>query len=400
MTEPYLTADLPGTGGEIKESPEDFSVEEIPLYEPCGEGEHLYIKIEKTNLTTHDLVRKAAATFSVPERDIGYAGLKDARATTRQTISIPLVSPDQAKQLEDENITVLSAIKHKNKLRLGHLHGNQFAIRIRETSENALPRAKAILAQLVVAGVPNRFGRQRYGALGTSHQIGRALLKKEHEAASRLIMGDPELITNERWKEAATLFQNGKLSEALSSLPGHCRYERQLLRKLESGRSAKQALKSLPRSILRFYLSAYQSSLFDRVVTMRLSTLDTVWNGDFAFKHDNGSCFFVEDVAVESSRAKRFEISASGPMYGYKSTLARGQSGIIEESLLESEEVTLEDFRLGGGLAMAGERRPLRVQLQHPLLRLEKENLTLTFSLPKGSYATSVLREIMKTPEL
>lgn len=400
MTEPYLTADLPGTGGLIKETPDNFRVEEIPLYLPCGDGEHLYIGIEKKNLTTHDLLRKAANIFSVPERDIGYAGLKDARATTRQTISIPLVSPDKAKQLNDENITVLSAVRHRNKLRPGHLQGNRFDIRIGATDTDAEPKARAIIAELVATGVPNRFGRQRYGSLGNSHLIGRALLNQDHEAAIRLIVGDPELITNERWKQAATLFQNGQVAEALAALPAHCRYERLVLRKLDAGRSPKQALKSLPRSILRLYLSACQSFLFDRVVTMRLASLDTVWPGDFAFKHDNGACFFVEDVAAENSRAEQFEISASGPMYGYKSTLARGQSGIIEESLLESEELKLDDFRLGGGLDMSGERRPLRIQLQQPLLRVENNDIFITFSLPKGSYATSVLREIIKNPAL
>jgi tRNA pseudouridine13 synthase len=400
MPEPYLTADLPGTGGIIKESPDDFRVDEIPSYSPSGEGEHLYIEIEKRNLTTLDLLRKAASVFSVPERDIGYAGMKDARATTRQTISIPLVSPEDAGKLADENITVLSAIRHKNKLRTGHLLGNRFSIRIREVEEDAENKARAILAQLVAKGVPNRFGRQRYGSLGNSHLIGRAVINQDYDAAVKLLVGDPELITNERWKLAATLFRNGQLTESLAALPGHCRYERTVLRKLEAGKSTKQAIKSLPRSILRLYLSACQSFLFDRVVTMRLATLNSVWEGDFAFKHDNGACFFVEDEQVEDARAKRFEISASGPLYGYKSTLSRGQSGIIEESLLESEGLKLDDFTLGGGLDMPGERRPLRVALQAPLLSSEDGDLLLSFSLPKGSYATSVLREITKSPGL
>jgi tRNA pseudouridine13 synthase len=400
MPDPYLTADLPGTGGTIKETPDDFRVDEIPMYTPSGEGEHLYIEIEKINLTTHELIRKAAAIFSVPERDIGYAGLKDARATTRQSISVPLVAAEDADRLADENITVLSAIRHKNKLRTGHLLGNRFSIRICGVEPEAEKKAEAILAQLVATGVPNRFGRQRYGSLGNSHLIGRALINQEHETAVKLIIGDPEIITNQRWKQAATLFQNNQTSEALAALPGHCRYERTVLRKIVAGKSPKQAIKSLPRSILRLYLSACQSFLFDRIVTMRLATLDTVWPGDFAFKHDNGACFFVEDTDAENIRAKQFEISASGPLYGYKSTLARGQSGIIEESLLESEGLKLEDFRLGGGLDMPGERRPLRVALQDPVLSTADGDLNIAFSLPKGSYATSVLREIIKSGEI
>ncbi len=400
MPEPYLTANLPGTGGTIKETPDDFRVDEIPIYTPSGEGEHLYIEIEKKELTTHDLLRRAAKVFSRPERDIGYAGLKDARATTRQTISIPLVAPEEAEKLADENITILSAVRHKNKLRTGHLFGNRFTIRIRDVEPDAASRGRAILAQLVATGVPNRFGRQRYGSLGNSHLIGRALLNHDYESALKLIIGDPQRITNERWKQAATLFQSGEISASLAALPGHCRYERTLLHKLVSGKSPEQAIKSLPRSILRLYLSACQSFLFDRIVTLRLATLDQVWPGDFAFKHDNGACFFIEDVEAESSRAKRFEISASGPLFGYKSTLARGASGILEESLLESEGLKLDDFRPGNGLDMPGERRPLRVLLQTPLLLAENNDLIHSFTLPKGSYATSVLREITKITSL
>jgi tRNA pseudouridine13 synthase len=400
MTEPYLTANLPGIGGTIKETPDDFRVDEIPAYLPSGEGEHLYIDIEKKHLTTLDLLRKAATLFSVPERDIGYAGLKDARATTRQTISVPLVSAADAEKLNDENITVLSAIRHKNKLRTGHLLGNRFRIRIHGVDPDTQNKTKAIIDELVAKGVPNRFGRQRYGSLGNSHLIGRALINQDYDNAIKLIIGDPAIITNERWKQAALLFQEEKITESLAALPGHCRYERTVLKKLAAGKSSKQAIKSLPRSILRLYLSACQSFLFDRVVTMRLATLDRVWQGDFAFKHDNGACFFVEDAEVENDRAKRFEISPSGPIYGYKSTLSRGQSGIIEESLLESEGLKLKDFCLGGGLDMPGERRPLRVVLQEPEFHTEKDDLMISFALSSGSYATSVLREITKIASL
>jgi tRNA pseudouridine13 synthase len=116
-----------------------------------------------------------------------------------------------------------------------------------------------------------------------------------------------------------------------------------------------------------------------------------------AWKHDNGACFFVEDPASEQPRADRLEISPSGPLFGYKTTLARGQAGLLEESLLDREKLRLEDFRLEGGLGMEGERRPLRVPLGGVDVTADGGDLVLAFSLPKGSYATSVLREVMKT---
>ena len=122
----YLTASFPGTGGSLKGTPEDFLVEELPLYTPCGEGEHLYLEVEKRGLTTFDLLQHLSKALKVPEREIGYAGLKDARATTRQTVSVTGVRPEQALALELAGVRILSARFHRNKLRLGHLAGNRF----------------------------------------------------------------------------------------------------------------------------------------------------------------------------------------------------------------------------------------------------------------------------------
>jgi tRNA pseudouridine13 synthase len=392
----YLTATVPGTGGTIKESPEDFLVEELPLYPPCGEGEHLYVLVEKEGVTTHDLLHRLSRALKVKEREIGYAGLKDARARTRQTVSIPGVKPEQVKALEFEDIRILDARFHSNKLRLGHLAGNRFTIRLRQVGENALEHALNALHILEQVGVPNRFGEQRYGVLGNSHRIGRALLQRDFSEAVTQIIGNPDRITNERWRYAAECYAGGDIEGALAAFPGRFRDERTLLRALLDGRSAEQAVMGHPRKLLRLYLSACQSHLFDQVVAMRLASLDTLWNGDLAYKHDNGACFVVEDAAAEQPRADRLESSPSGPMFGYKMTGAQGQAGILEQSLLDKEGLTLESFRLPNGLKMEGERRPLRVPISAALARREENDLLLSFALPKGSYATSVLREIIK----
>jgi tRNA pseudouridine13 synthase len=392
----YLTASFSGTGGTIKESPEDFLVEEIPLYTPCGEGEHLYLEVEKRGLTTFDLLQRLSRALRVREREMGYAGMKDARATTRQTVSVQGVRPEEALALKLEGIRILSARYHRNKLRLGHLAGNRFRIRIREVREGALDTALDVLHVLGQVGVPNRFGEQRYGALGNTHLIGGALLRRDFEGAARLIVGDPTVITNERWRAGAERFAAGDLQGALEALPGRQRDERNLIRALLEGKTPQQAVLGLPRKLLRLYLSAFQSSLFDRLVDMRLDSLEILWEGDLAWKHDNGACFVVEDLAAEQPRADRLEISPSGPLFGYKSTLASGAAGILEQALLEKEGLRLEDFRLGEGLGMEGERRPLRVPLGEAEALQEGGDLVLSFSLPRGSYATAVLREVMK----
>ncbi len=133
---PYLTADIPGTGGVIKESPDDFIVSEIPAYEPCGSGEHLYLTFEKRGITTLEAIRRIAGKLKVPERDVGYAGMKDAVGVTRQTISLQGTKPEEALALQLDGITPCSAIRHTNKLKPGHLKGNRFQITIRGVSPN------------------------------------------------------------------------------------------------------------------------------------------------------------------------------------------------------------------------------------------------------------------------
>lgn len=393
----FLTALLPGTGGILRQQPEDFQVEELPLYEPCGEGDHLYLTVEKRGLTTYDLLRELAKALNCQERDLGYAGLKDARAVTRQTVSVPLLKPADVADLEIPGVTLLSARLHRNKLRPGHLAGNRFRIRISTPLTDSLPRAEAVLGVLADIGVPNRFGEQRYGALGNSHRIGREILRGDFEAAMTEIIGAPAEIKHRGWQQAAESYRRGDLSTAIAQLPRHCRPERRLLEMTKAGKSPRSCVQAMPRKLLRLYLSAYQSSLFDRLLDMRLETFERLWPGDLAYKHDNGACFLVSDPTAEQTRADRFEISPTAPLYGFKVRLAEGQAGLLEQSLLDAEELSLEDFRLSGGLGMEGERRPLRVPLLKPDCKLDGEDLILTFSLPKGSFATAVLAEVMKT---
>lgn len=392
----YLTKRFTGTGGSIKECPEDFRVEEIPLYEPCGEGEHLYLEVEKIGLTTFDLLDSLAKALGAKRQEMGYAGLKDARAVTRQTISMTGVRPEQALALRLEGITVLSARYHRNKLRTGHLAGNRFVIRIRDVGPESLQRAQDIFHVLQITGCPNYFGEQRYGVLGNNHLVGKAILTGDFTAAIGQIIGDPALIHNSEWQQAATAFANGDFGLARRLLPRGMGSEARLLDQLARGGSAEKALYNMPHKLLRLYLSAYQSYLFDRIVSMRLDSLDTLWPGDLAYKHDNGACFLVTEPSEEQPRADRLEISPSAPLYGFKVTLSQGQAGILEESLLIKEGLSRDSFRLSRGLSLEGARRPLRVPVEDITISTQDDHLLLTFCLPKGSYATSVLREVMK----
>ncbi|MBK5275112.1 MAG: tRNA pseudouridine(13) synthase TruD [Desulfuromonadales bacterium] len=395
---PYLTADIPGTGGSIKDSPDDFMVEEIPAYPPCGEGEHLYLTFEKRGITTLEAIRRIAGALKIPERDIGYAGMKDAIGVTRQTISLQKVRPEVALALHLDSITPLAAIRHSNKLKLGHLKGNRFRIIVRGVTASAADTTAAILDVLLRRGVPNYFGTQRYGVQGNSHLIGAAMLRRDWQGGVECMIGDPRAVQDEQWRAAITAYRQGDPVEALRLMPRHCRTERDVLQRLIARPEAwERAFSVIHPRLKKLYLSACQSHLFDKVVELRLEQIDQVKAGDLAWKHLNGACFLVEDAGVEAPRAVAFEISASGPMFGCKMKQPAGAVLAMEQGILAGAACTAEAFDLGSGLRMEGERRPLRVQLGEPSFLVEDDLLQLEFTLPKGSYATSVVREIIKT---
>ncbi len=211
-------------------------------------------------------------------------------------------------------------------------------------------------------------------------------------------MGDPAQVRDERWQAAIKAYLRGDTGESLRLFPGHCRTERAILQRLEKRPDAwEKAFQAVHPRLKGLYLSAFQSALFDRLLDERMDTFDRVMTGDLAWKHDNGACFLVVDEAREAERAESFAISPSGPMFGCKMKLPAGEPLAMEEALLKAEGLTRADFDLPGGLRLEGERRPLRVPLGEVQLQQDDAGVLLEFSLPKGAYATSVLREIMKT---
>src|SRR6266568_1045695 len=141
---PLLTADLPGIGGTIKQQLADFEVEEIPAYEPCGQGEHLFLWIEKRGLGAEFFARQIAKRLDVPPGEVGIAGLKDRHAITRQMVSVPASAEARLLQLDGEGISLLRVSRHTNKLRSGHLRGNRFRVLVRGADSSQAANLKAI----------------------------------------------------------------------------------------------------------------------------------------------------------------------------------------------------------------------------------------------------------------
>ena len=404
---PFLTGDLPGIGGVIKQLSADFVVSEVPLYPPSGEGTHVYIRIEKQGITTDQAVHRLARALGRQRRDVGYAGLKDAHAITRQTLSIEHVDPNAVAELGIDGLRVLAISRHNNKLRLGHLAVNRFAIRIRDIDidDTTVKRTAAILAVLEQRGVPNYFGPQRFGSRGTNAAVGLAALRGDFEAAVKLILNELDAGEDTAIAEAQSLAMRGEYAESNQRWPHWCKTQQRICHSLARGGDAKRAWMTVDHSMRRLYISAAQSFIFNRVLARRIANVDQVMTGDVAMLHRNGACFAIEDEAIEQPRADQFEISATGPIIGRRMTQPNGQPAEIErdaltdlrltEAIKENGEINYRDkFKIDGS------RRPLRV----PLTNVEYTSgtdqvgayLELRFTLPPGSYATTVVREVCK----
>ena len=340
---PLATHDLPGIGGQIKTQPEDFEVEEVPAYEPSGQGEHLFLWIEKRGMGAEYFQRQVARRLDLPANEVGAAGLKDRHAVTRQMISVPARAEPRLGQLDGDGIRLLHVSRHTNKLKPGHLRGNRFRILVRGCAD-AETRLPPLLERLRRTGLPNFYGPQRFGRDGETVRLGFALLLPQEGAAG----GRP---------------------------PGP------FLRKLA--------------------LSAAQSALFNHYLARRLSDglLHRVLPGDVLAKWPFGGMFVADDLPREQARLEAREVVSAGPMFGKKMLPAAAEAAAREEETLRAAGLTRASFH-GFGKLLAGTRRHNLIYLDDLAGAVEPEGVRLTFTLPAGSYATVLLRELTRSDQV
>ena len=351
----------------MKFEPEDFIVEEVPLYEPSRSGTHTFFAIQKRSLTTYEAIHRIARELHVYHRSIGYAGLKDKHAITTQVLSVEKIPPEQILKLNIPQIQILWAERHSHKLRVGHLKANRFEITLRNTSPQTLSDVEKKMAQLTTEGIPNRYGEQRFGNKQNTHLIGKALLNKDWEKALGYVL-DTETA------------QYTELAKRIKGMKEH--------------ESLEKVVACMPHRKRRLYLSAYQAYLFNCILAKRLPNLGKLLDGDIAIKHRNKAPFLVENAEIEQPRADTFEISPSGPIFGYKMRQPTGTVLEMEQELLSAEGVKPESFRKVAGVQLSGTRRPLRIQMDVHQVHAVDNGVRLSFTLPAGSYATVVLEEL------
>lgn len=334
---PTEHADLPALGGHIGPAPEDFVVDELPLYAPSGEGAHWYVRMRKKEASTRDLERAVAEAAGVRARDVGHAGMKDKHAVTTQWLSVPVdgsLPPAQWKL--PPQFELLEVSRHENKLRVGHLAGNRFEIRLIDLPESPLPKVRRLADRMGEAGIGNYFGPQRFG------------------------------------------HGQDNLDKALHAL----RHRRLGPRAGSRG---------------KFLCSVIQSEIFNRHAMARLARgVDELLEGEVVRLNGSRALFAVEDPARERARLQSGDLHLTGPIWGPKMKKPLGAALGLELEALES--LGFRDGSLGLPAASApGTRRDLLLRPADFAAECCADGaLRVTFSLPAGSYASLVIRALTR----
>ena len=339
---PLWTEELPPVGGAIGPDLEDFIVEELPAYEPSGAGDHWYVRLEKRGMNTRDAALAVARFTKIPERDIGYAGMKDRHGVTTQWLSVPARAPAPDTWTLPDTVKLVAVSRHNNKLRTGHLRGNRFKIGLVGTAADGAEHARALFARLAERGHVNYFGSQRFGRDGRN------------------------------------------VADAVAWLTGRT--------PLPRGRE---------RFLSKLYTSALQSEIFNRYATRRVTAgLDRLLMGEVVRLQGAGASFVVEDIEREMPRYNARDLCLTGPMPGPKMRAAKGEAATLEAEVLA--ELELSDAALGElGRHAPGTRRDLLVRPEAWAVHDDPaaKRLRVEFELPAGSYATVLVRELTRAIE-
>lgn len=416
-----------GIGGTIKALPADFSVREVTNRTEGDEGKYLIAELTKENWDTHSVVREISNRLRVSRNRIGFAGTKDKFAVTTQKISLWDTTESDLERVKIGDVFLKIVGRSNKAVSLGDLYGNEFKIVIRNlegTKEELKEKIAAITNELATAGgMPNYFGVQRFGInRPITHLVGRHLIQGDIKGAVLSYISDIFLDESEAAKEARLLCKNGDLKECLKRMPTFLRYERSMLNELvkigevEIGEAQSfSAFAVLPKNLQKMFVHAYQAYLFNIILSMRMQhslPLNEAVVGDVVCYHNElglADPDKVEKVTEDkldgiNRLIKRGRAFVTAPIFGYETEFADGVGGEIERKVIEDEKVALSNFYIEKipEISSKGTRRPvlvsvkLNAEISEDELNLGRCKAMLEFFLPKGSYATVLMREYMK----
>jgi tRNA pseudouridine13 synthase len=406
-----------GTGGRLKVNYEDFIVDEVSVYpEKTENGRYAIAKITSTNWETNRLVRMISRNLGLTRNKITFAGTKDKRAITSQLFSIE--APVEAvRALSMHQVKVEDVYPSKKHITIGDLVGNTFRIKLRNTElkgqEMAATVAQTSQELEALGGFPNFFGVQRFGSIRpVTHLVGKHIVHGDFERAVMMYIGNP----NEEEDDSSRLprqrlQETMDLEAALQEFPRTLTFERMLIGwVLRNPGDWSGALRTLPPNLQMMFVHAYQSYLFNLILSERIRRgipLDRPVVGDVVLPADRTGYAdhdkpvpvtkFNLDLVEKSVREHKAFVSAV--LFGSESKFAEGEMGEIERKVIEAEGVQLQDFIVPqiAECNSRGSRRELVSPFKDLKLQCSEDCVDLAFTLGKGCYATVMLREYMKS---
>ena len=424
----YYVSDADGTGGRLRTEPEDFYVEELELFDSqpvdadTGAYPHLLLRVRLRGWDTNDFAGILSDRLGISRERVSWAGTKDKHAVTTQLFSVDAIAPSELPELSDVDIDVVG--RTGRPILFGDLAGNAFEITVRspdrpenasEITDELREFAGRTESNEQLIGVPNYFGQQRFGShRPVTHEVGLAIARGDWEGAVMAYVGNPSEREPESTQEArAFVEENREWQAALEQFPNRLGYERSMLHRLAEGddESAdfRAALETVPTNLQQLFVNAAQSYVFNRILSERLRRglpFHEPVAGDIV-------CFADEDtpeglelpdqdstqrvdesrVGTVSRHCARGRAFVTAPLVGTETEFANGEPGEIERVVLEEVGLEPTDFDLPGEFDSTGTRRAV---LLRTTLDYGTDPLRLSFQLPRGSYATVVLREFLK----
>ncbi|AFO58392.1 tRNA pseudouridine(13) synthase TruD [Natrinema sp. J7-2] len=438
----YYVSDADGVGGRLREDDADFRVRELerfdtePVDAPTAAYPHLVFRATLRGWDTNDFAARLSDALGISRERVNWAGTKDKYAVTTQLFSVYGADPDELPEIDGVEIEVLG--RAGRNLEFGDLAGNEFELVV--TSPERPDNAAAITDALcefgglgdsqrrgggaaassgteTSIGVPNFFGQQRFGSRRpVTHKVGLAIARDDWEGAVLAYLGEPTDAEPAGTQEARAFIEETRdWQEALERVPHRLRYERSMLHALaecdgEPGpEEFRAALERVPSNLQRLFVHAAQSYAFNLMLSERLERglpFDRPVEGDVVCFSDTDApdglalpdtdrLQRVDERRVDSvtRHCERGRAFVTAPLVGTETELADGEQGEIERAVLADLGLEPADFDLPGEFGSTGTRRAI---LLRTALSLDPDPLTLTFALPKGSYATVVSREFLK----
>jgi tRNA pseudouridine13 synthase len=416
--EVYMTGEA-GIGGDLRVEPDDFMVKEISDFKYGNAGDHLIVRLTKENWETHHLLRDIARELGISDERVGIAGTKDKRAVTTQLMSIRGITEQELERINLPRIRLEPVGRANKDIGLGDLEGNEFDLTIRNINmpePELKSRLEAIDRSIAAAGgVPNFFGYQRFGIVRpVTHLVGKKLVQGDVEGAAMTYIAQSFSGESEENRAARDfVFKTHDFKEGIKIYPFNLRYERTMMHHLiERPGDYAGAFRSLSGKLLKLFVHAYQSYLFNRLLSQRMldgiSLVEPVIGDVICYTGDRlePDTSKLEEVTAKNLPDIKFLVKRKRayitlPLIGKETVINPGKTGEEERKILGEEKIDISDFSVKEmpELSSFGLRREILLRVK-PDITPGNGTAGLKFYLPRGSYATTVLREFMKeSPE-